>query len=324
MQPSYLAGCLLLILFTFVTSYRLTPVRKAQVLEFIEPKSKTKVVLIGSMHYNPHSIRLTKDTVEEYAPSLHSVMIESCKQRWNKSENSNGILRDYLLYNEMRAAADAAAAFNISLVLADQDINVTSARLKDTFKASVLDLVNPLVGWMRIYEDIVNAFEETFPKSQDEREYLNFNDFFNSKLLINAPISLIRYPLALILKTPKQSLPILFSVIVGSIITSSYHSDTTSLSDALDYYLASPENMLTLVKQETIELLQSLLIAAVEIAILGRTMLVALLQERNEVIANKILQECEQAANDVSPKTIVAVLGMAHLNGIRFLLDKKV
>ena len=79
------------------------------------------------------------------------------------------------------------------------------------------------------------------------------------------------------------------------------------------------------IEQETIELFQSLLITSVEIAVLGRTMLVALLKERNEVIANKILQECEQAAKDTySPKTIVAVLGMAHLNGIRFLLDKKV
>lgn len=323
MHSPCLLGCVLLTACVFTTSYRLPPpARRAQVLEFIEPKSKTKVVLIGSMHYNPHSIRLTKDTVEEYASSLHSVMIESCPQRWNISENSNGVLRDYILYNEMRAAADAASAFNVSLVLADQDFNITSARLKATFKSSLVDLINPLVGWKAIYNDISTAFEETFPKSRNDQEYLSLNDFFNSKLLINAPISLIRYPLALILKAPRQSLTVLIGIVIMSIVANNYNNSATNLNDVLEYYLSSPENMLAFIKQETVELLQSLLVAGVEIAILGRTMLVALLKERNEVIANKILEECEQAANTYSPKTVVAVLGMAHLNGIRFLLDK--
>jgi hypothetical protein len=63
--------------------------RDSQILEFIEPTTGTRVVLIGSMHYNPHSIALTSRTIEKLGRegTLGSVIVESCETRWTKSQD---------------------------------------------------------------------------------------------------------------------------------------------------------------------------------------------------------------------------------------------
>jgi hypothetical protein len=67
-----------------------------------------------------------------------------------------------------------------------------------------------------------------------------------------------------------------------------------------------------------LELAGSLAFAAFETIVLGRVLLVALLEERNYVLARNI----RKAAFGAKPDgTIVAVLGMAHLNGVAALLE---
>ena len=41
--------------------------KSPQILSFIEPNSGVKVILLGSMHYNPVSIELSKQVVENSA-----------------------------------------------------------------------------------------------------------------------------------------------------------------------------------------------------------------------------------------------------------------
>jgi hypothetical protein len=57
--------------------------RDGQTLEFIEPSTGTRVVLVGSMHYNPHSIELASRTIEKLGRdgTLGSVIVESCATR---------------------------------------------------------------------------------------------------------------------------------------------------------------------------------------------------------------------------------------------------
>jgi len=59
-----------------------------QILKFQEPTTNVTVLLIGAMHYNPASIRLVKNTVEDLGKTdkLASVVIESCDIRWNKTQ----------------------------------------------------------------------------------------------------------------------------------------------------------------------------------------------------------------------------------------------
>lgn len=60
-----------------------------QILSFIEPKTNVNVVLVGAMHYNPWSISLASNTVKNLgnADLLHSIIVESCEDRWKKNIN---------------------------------------------------------------------------------------------------------------------------------------------------------------------------------------------------------------------------------------------
>ena len=57
----------------------------SQVAEFIEPTTGVTVKIVGSMHYNPASIELAKNTISELGEErkLGSIIIESCDLRWN-------------------------------------------------------------------------------------------------------------------------------------------------------------------------------------------------------------------------------------------------
>ena len=60
-----------------------------------------------------------------------------------------------------------------------------------------------------------------------------------------------------------------------------------------------------------------------QIVVLSRLMLVALLGERNEVLSANIREKCEEQKG--TEKTVIAILGAAHLNGVqnRLLYSKK-
>ena len=66
---------------------------------------------------------------------------------------------------------------------------------------------------------------------------------------------------------------------------------------------------------------ESVLLTMIEFAILGRTFLIALLAERNVILADKIREECQRIKEEGKGEDgAVAILGMAHCNGVRKLL----
>ena len=67
------------------------------------------------------------------------------------------------------------------------------------------------------------------------------------------------------------------------------------------------------------DLLASLAISALETVVLGRVLLVGLLEERNFALARSI-RRASQARGTGRGETVVAVLGMAHLNGVKRIL----
>ena len=76
------------------------------------------------------------------------------------------------------------------------------------------------------------------------------------------------------------------------------------------------------------EILTSALIFGLETSIFARVFLISLLAERNNILAANILSECQRIARtrkdkegEISPKVVVAILGMAHCNGILSILS---
>jgi hypothetical protein len=134
------------------SSYSQTHRRASQILEFLEPETGVTVTLIGSMHYNPASIKLASDTIQNLAEKnqLASVIIESCDIRYESSRRTPFWLKS-ILRSEMSAACDMTLAYGRPVVLGDQRINITVSNLQHAFQETMLDLIQPTNGgWSRI------------------------------------------------------------------------------------------------------------------------------------------------------------------------------
>merc|ERR1740124_1824780 len=123
----------------------------------ISPDTHSYVVVRRPFqHYNPASIALAENTCRELgeSSSLGCVVVESCDVRWeaaNEMDERMPVMRK-LLGNEMRAAGDVSEEYGRPVILGDQLINVTVARLKETCSETAQDLVSPFGGgWSRFH-----------------------------------------------------------------------------------------------------------------------------------------------------------------------------
>jgi pheromone shutdown protein TraB len=289
-------------------------IRKPQILTVRDASTGINVHIVGSMHYNPYSIQLARETVEKYCESMQlgSLVIESCPARWSKTlktQPAGSLLRE-VLDNEMQAAAEVAGEYNVPVILGDQDISVTNTRIKETAQESIRDILNPLSGWKRIYSDTVNFVQLS---SGDDR--LSFSkDFLDINLLKASPFSFIRYPLAILLKSP------LFFL---SFATFVYVLDTGL---GISIHLGSNPTITPTAVDVLTDGVETTILTFLELAILARPMLQAVLHERNVVLAQNIRQCCIELptkSTRTSDVCVVAVLGMAHSNGVAKLLEQK-
>jgi hypothetical protein len=92
--------------------------RSPQVLSVKDPQTGVTVKLIGCMHYNPYSVNMAAEIVEDLAKSgkLVSVLVESCPKRWEKMQGRSPLLKK-LLSNEMQTASDIAAKYGYPTIL---------------------------------------------------------------------------------------------------------------------------------------------------------------------------------------------------------------
>ena len=70
------------------------------------------------------------------------------------------------------------------------------------------------------------------------------------------------------------------------------------------------------------EFIAALGVTGLQTVVLARVFLVLLLGDRNQILADAIASECEVAGDD-GDATVVAVLGMAHLNGVKRILEAR-
>ncbi len=332
-----------------------------QVVEFIEPKTKTKVILIGTMHYNPTSIQMVQRTLQHLAEQdeLGSVIVESCDIRWNTTmeilKTPRGQLFEPVLTSEMKAASDEAMKYGRPCILGDQRINVTGTSLGNTFRQTFVDIASPFNGgWNRLYTEFKEAAEVALPSGEG---YLSPRSILDPKLLIAAPVSFGKYPLSFLARNPVSTM-IVFSIIGFLTYLDGARSGGVSFADAS-------------LEEQISSILASLIVAFAEFGLFGRILVQVLLAERNEIIAKNILDQCKiystssdtksrngnmmdifsffpgSKQNDLEisgtvstmyvpgsvqesgefksgdEKAVVAVLGMAHCNGIVKLLKEE-
>lgn len=328
---------------------RNSALRAAQLLEFVEPTTGVRVKLVGSMHYNPHSIELARRTCMELAEGseLGSVVIESCDIRWNASayEELNPAVQK-LLYSEMRAAHDVAMAFGRPVVLGDQRINITIAELGNGLKQTLQDVIR--FRWNILASNITLAREEALPLG--DNRYLGAFDFLDLPLLFSAPVAFFKYPFSFVARSPLTALAVFSFLFFGEL------SDVANAAGGGGYGLD---------QMTAADWAEDLGTSLLETVFFARVFLKELLVDRNEVIAKNILDQCklyqlqEQApkkpfwdqlvgfirgnekrcaeavyaegstkprsAEATGEKTVVAVLGMAHCNGVmKLLLEQRV
>lgn len=256
----------------------------SQILQFREPTTNVTVMLIGAMHYNPSSIKLTRETLENLSSrdKLGAVVIETCDLRWSSGNTTEQELRAMakFLQNEMRTAYDVAIASKVPVVLGDQRINITATRMKEVAQQTLLDLVTPLQGgWDRFYSDVRDAWSVALPYNEDSSmpKYINARGFFDARLLMAMPVTLVKYPLSWIARAPIGTV-IFLSILVGLDALADY----TSVA-AVD---AAP------IGDTIMDWIGSLAFVILEFALLGRILVRVLLAERNEVLADNILHQC--------------------------------
>ena len=257
-----------------------TFVEKPQILSFHEPTTNVKVILVGAMHYNPWSISLAAETIKALAirDQLHSTVIESCPDRWKKTleRQPQGSIFRALFDNEMQTAADVSLSFSRSLVLGDQNITITNTRMMQLFAESILDLMNPFNGgWSRISDEIKSIAAKIIIKKPNDRKYLSFGDFFSPYLLLGAPVSLIRYPLAIIFKSPLIGLAIACAIFLTNGGSAANISELEISSHPV-VELFGDSGTLN-VARFALDYLISALAFAVEVAVLSRVFLTGLL-----------------------------------------------
>lgn len=193
----------------------------------------------------------------------------------------------------------------MDVVLADENLAENDARVNDAFLSSLKDLCDPLRGWREIWMDFEKGYRESIdPSSVCKGEYLDWGDLFDPGMVFSTPIAIQRYYEAFWRKEPLKG-TLLFSWIGFLAVMLSQRG--------LDG--------LTLTERGLASMGGFVLSLAVGLPLLGRVFLVALLGERNEILAQNIRKECKRLVETgAGDKVCVVVLGLAHCNGVKRLL----
>ena len=288
------------------------------VLRFIDCKTGREIVLVGCMHGNPTSIRLTEAVLRECADAdeLGAVALELCPQRWERTANAPppppGSLRAWLRADEVQAAVCLAEEIGCGLIAADQEIDVTCARLAQLSKQTAMQLATP-AGWRCARHDLASGYQALQPDAGAGAVGICPLSYVEPRLLVGAPVALLRYLLA----SPALAGGLLG---VGFVLALGVGAAEPPAVGA-----NAPQGL-----QAVSELLPYIAVALLESLLLLRVSLVGLVEERNYVLARNIRaasmqvltppRALRQRGRGMDGRAVVAVLGLAHLNGVRTIL----
>ena len=138
--------------------------------------SRRPVLLVGTMHYNPHSVAIVQGAMQAAARQhgLHATAIELCPSRWNSSAAAS-----------WREKRDRRIPSYERLLSEDefQEIGTTGRRLGAVLLATLGDLPTPS-GWRGVAADLRLASRRlpAFARAA-----------LHGKLLAGAPLAVARY-----------------------------------------------------------------------------------------------------------------------------------
>ena len=277
-------------------------------------KTDCNVVLVGSMHYNPHSCDVARAVINEEASKgeLRAVGIESCPSRWKQTQEFQpaGSIWRTICDNEMQTAADAAEDAGVEFLLLDATVEETALRIPQLIVSTLMDIFTPWTGgWRRVRDDIDAGLAQTDGGDGTTAAMLE------PRLLLGAPFSFVRYPLSLIARNP------LIGLLVAGVSIAPIFLFSRELSEAIavgGYTAALPSDWATTEAiSGCLALLCALGFAALELVVLSRVLLVAILEERNFVMARNIRKAGFAARPGGS---VVAVMGLGHCAGVAKLI----
>lgn len=266
------------------------------VIRLTDAASGRPVILVGSMHYNPHSINMVRSAVDiaNRQHGLHAMALELCSSRWNSTSAARwqekrleeSSIKSLLSEDEFQVAWESSVAISRlpDVVLADQPIAVTGRRLGVALASTAVDLFTP-AGWRRVGADLLVALRQlpTFASAA-----------VNGPLLAGAPLAAARY-----LYQSPSALPFLVL-------------STTALGIAAAVDEATG----------AVATWEDAVVSGVVALIFGRAAFVSLIKERDRVLAQNIRDACLMQQPEEG--AVVAVLGMAHLAGVREALLQEV
>ena len=288
-------------------------VKKDQTLTFRDKKTGVLVKLVGTMHYNPHSIgiasKVTREALEN--ETLGALVLESCEKRWKKTIEFQppGSITRALLDNEFQACQELCRERDV--YLGDQNIDDLSSDLKELFVQTMKDcFTNP----SSIKADFKKFTESELVPLQsfgsDGRVVsLSFEDFLDYRLLACMPISMLRYPLAWLLKSPKLVVPVVTFYLTLASLPGIVEATQFKEQIAGNGFAVSDGGF-----DDVLSFL-FLVLDALQIVVLSRLMLVALLGKRNDILSQSIRDKCEEIKG--TDMSVIAILGAAHLNGVQ-------
>eukprot|EP00933_Yihiella_yeosuensis_P004322 TRINITY_DN10869_c0_g1_i2.p1 TRINITY_DN10869_c0_g1~~TRINITY_DN10869_c0_g1_i2.p1 ORF type:complete len:389 (-),score=62.35 TRINITY_DN10869_c0_g1_i2:84-1250(-) len=283
--------------------------REPQVLPFVDPQTGSEVVLVACMHYNPCSVGKAAEVTRQLSKSgkLGAVVLETCPSRWEAlvADQPRGSFQRMLLDNEFQAAYDEADMGGRPVVFGDQGMDEMGRVVSSLLKTAVNDLATPFDGgWQRSFTDIRDGLKKLQQRPQKEQEGssrcaddIDLSDFLDFKLIVGFPVAIFRYAMTLLIKSPR-----LFAANVASLAVLKL-----LLTEAPDQLPGSNP-------------LADLVFIVVEV-LTWRVLLGVLLADRDAILAKSIGDAC--ASSGGPGRTVVAVLGALHCNGVkRRLLDR--
>ena len=281
------------LLTTTVVSALATP---KNVVRVTDAASGRPVVLVGTMHYNPHSVAVVQGTVAAVARQrgLHAAAIELCESRWNSTAAARW--RDKRLQelpshqrvlseDEFQVAWESAVACGLhDVVLADQAIGTTGKRLIAALASTAVDLLTP-AGWRRVAADL-RAAQALLPSLSSASA--------SGALLAGVPLAVARY-----LYQSPSALPFVLVSTAALAVAAAIDEATGAVATWDDA-----------------------VVSALVALVVGRAGYVSLIQERDQALAINIRDACLAKGDAGASRAVVAVVGMAHLAGLQSALQR--
>lgn len=271
------------------------------VVRLYDAASRRPVLLVGTMHYNPYSVSVVQGAIRAAARQhgLHAAAIELCPSRWNSTSAAQWRDKRFqriptyqrvLSEDEFQVAWEAAVDLGLSdVILADQPIALTGRQLGSALVCTLTDLLTP-AGWRRVAVDLQAALGQ-LPSF--------VSTTLNGQLLAGSPLAFARY----LYQSPSAAPFIAFAAVALGV--------AAAVDEATGATATWEDGVVT----------------SIVALVLGRAAFVSLIQERDLVLARNIRDACLAQRGDQAGETattaVVAVLGMAHVPGVREALLKK-